>query len=226
MTFASNLADTIRAGLAPHGLMLRGAVRPQTDIDIDGKTARTVLLVGYAGGSMWPQFSAWRDKQVDRGGEHPLDGFSKAVIAPVAAKAGGLALFPSDKPWQPFQQWAMAAEGLKASPLGILIHPVYGLWHGYRGAIALVDDIPVSEPDNHRHPCDDCAEKPCLTTCPVDAVTADRFDVAACRSHLATSAGETGCMAGGCIARNACPIGAGYRYPDAQLAFHMAALSR
>ncbi len=29
----------------------------------------------------------------------------------------------------------MAAEGLKPSPLGLLMHPEYGLWHGYRGAI-------------------------------------------------------------------------------------------
>ena len=29
----------------------------------------------------------------------------------------------------------MRAEGLKPSPLGVLVHPDFGLWHGYRGAI-------------------------------------------------------------------------------------------
>ena len=54
-----------------------------------------------------------------------------------AAEIGGQAIFPSDKPYMPFQQWAMQAEGLKKSPLGMLIHPVYGLWHAYRGAILM-----------------------------------------------------------------------------------------
>jgi hypothetical protein len=32
-------------------------------------------------------------------------------------------------------------------------------------------------------------------------------------------------MASGCLARAACPVGAGYYYEAAQLRFHMAALS-
>ena len=33
-------------------------------------------------------------------------------------------------------------------------------------------------------------------------------------------------MQSGCIARNACPVGAEYRYPVEQLRFHMDALAR
>ena len=29
----------------------------------------------------------------------------------------------------------MRAEGLKPSPIGILMHPQFGLWHAYRGAL-------------------------------------------------------------------------------------------
>jgi len=119
----------------------------------------------------------------------------------------------------------MRAEGLKPSPLGILVHPDYGLWHGYRGAIGFLERIDHPAAERRLHPCDHCPGKPCLTTCPAGAITIDRFDVPACRTYLGGE-GESTCMQAGCIARNACPVGAGHRYPNEQLRFHMDALSR
>jgi hypothetical protein len=46
--------------------------------------------------------------------------------------------------------------------------------------------------------------------------------VAACVGHLETPAGAE-CMAEGCRARRACPVGTDYRYEPAQAAFHMRA---
>jgi epoxyqueuosine reductase QueG len=120
----------------------------------------------------------------------------------------------------------MRAEGLKASPLGILIHPVYGLWHAYRAALvapAIAEGIePAAEA---AHPCDSCSEKPCLNACPVDAFTPSGYNVPACAAYLASTAGKT-CRHGGCAARNACPVGAEFRYSEPQLRFHMAAFAR
>jgi ferredoxin len=221
--------DTIRAALAPHGLFLRGAVNfgdgEATPALTDGRPAASVVLVSNIGSSIWPAFSRWREEQPDRGGSDPLDTWSKTVIRPVATSAGVTTWFPSDPPWQPFQQWAMRAEGLKASPLGILIHPVYGLWHGYRGALGFAEPIEDVPAPRAPHPCEHCLDKPCLTTCPAGAVRPDAFDVVACRSHLRSAEGQRGCMVSGCLARAACPVGADYRYEDAQLRFHMAALS-
>ena len=218
----------LRAALGPHGLFLRGVVNfPDGEAApalADGSPAAGVVLIGNIGGSLWPAFSRWREGQADRGGSDPLDTWSKAVIRPIAMQADAAVWFPSDPPWQPFQQWAMRAEGLKASPLGILIHPVYGLWHGYRGALGFAGTI-GEEPPAQPHPCDHCIEKPCLTICPAGAVHPDVFDVPACRSHLRTPQGQAGCLRSGCLARAACPVGADYRYGDAQLRFHMAALS-
>lgn len=217
----------IRAALAPHGIFLRGQVdfgeKGEGPLLPDGERAKTVVLLGNIGGSLWSAFERWH-------GRHPvtdpLDSWSKAIIRPVAEATGAVAFFPSDPPWQPFQQWAMRAEGLKASPLGILIHPQYGLWHGYRGALAFRQALaPASVFCAAPHPCDVCETKPCLKNCPVSAVAAQAFDVGACRAHLATVAGQAGCMQAGCLARDACPVGAEYRYPAAQLRFHMAALS-
>lgn len=221
--------ETVRAALEPHGLFLRGSVNfsegeaaPEL---ADGNPAASVVLIGNIGSSLWPAFSHWRETRPDRGGSDPLDSWSKAVIRAIAEQADAAAWFPSDPPWQPFQQWAMRAEGLKASPLGILIHPAYGLWHGYRGALGFAMPIEEEPATTGPHPCAQCPEKPCLTTCPAGAVQTEAFDVPACRVHLRMPEGQAGCMVAGCLARAACPVGAAYRYEDAQLRFHMAALS-
>ena len=64
MSGPSTSQDSIAAHLAPHGLHLRGSARfrqgeggPLLD---DGRMARTVLLIGNVGGSMWPAFGEWR----------------------------------------------------------------------------------------------------------------------------------------------------------------------
>ncbi|MBC2773407.1 ferredoxin [Rhizobium sp. AQ_MP] len=230
MSGPSSVLTEIEALLAPHGLSLRGLVRfgpedaaPMLD---DGARAEAVLLIGAAGGAMWPHFERWRMSQADRGGADPLDRWSKIVIDEIGNRIGAEPCYPSDPPYQPFQRWAMQAEGLEPSPLGILIHPRLGLWHSYRGALMFraLDGAVETPVRSEVHPCDTCRDKPCLSTCPVGAVSPDGFDVAGCRRHLVTPQGQGGCMTSGCLARNACPVGDAFRYPEAQLKFHMEAL--
>ena len=229
MSRGASKLEQLRVTLGVHGVFVRGSLsfdEGEGPALADGTAARSVILLGNVGGSIWEPFSRWRQLSENMQRRDPLDDWSKAIIRPIAGELGATAYFPSDPPWRPFQQWAMRAEGLKASPLGILIHPEYGLWHGYRGALGFAD-IPPNDSDvpaSGEHPCDHCVEKPCLSACPVDAVAPAGFDVQRCRSHLRTEEGQPGCMVAGCLARNACPIGIGYRYPAAQLAFHMAAL--
>ncbi|MEZ5775791.1 MAG: hypothetical protein R3D33_14110 [Hyphomicrobiaceae bacterium] len=137
-----------------------------------------------------------------------------------------MALFPSDRPYQPFQQWAMRAEPVTPSPLGLLIHPEHGLWHAYRAALAfpdLVDDLPPR--GEHPSPCATCVARPCLSACPVGAFDGRGYDVAVCVGHL-RSGRPPDCLAHGCHARAACPVGLTARYPHAQIRFHMAAFHR
>ncbi|MBX3568578.1 MAG: 4Fe-4S dicluster domain-containing protein [Rhizobiaceae bacterium] len=221
-------AAEMAEGLAAHGLLLRGGLAfdtgegaPEGPGDIP---ACSVLLVGQAGGAAWLHFLGWKRSQPATLA-NPLDSWSREVIGAVADKAGARAVFPSDRPYLPFQRWAMRAEGLRPSPLGILMHPEYGLWHAYRGA--LLFDVPVDLPDAQKpiHLCDACVGKPCLNACPVDAYSAAGFAYDRCLGHVR---GETGgaCRHGGCLDRNACPYGADYRYPPDMQAFHMAAFSR
>jgi hypothetical protein len=223
MTGAEDRLRQVSDGLAPHGIHLRGVVNfelGEGPLLAGGDPALSVVLLGNVGGSIWPSFEAWLKTYE---GPHPLDEWSKATVRPVAEQVGAEAFFPSDPPWQPFQQWATKAEGLRTSPLGMLIYPTYGLWHGYRAALAFGGRLDASAQVSSR-PCAACVSRPCLSFCPAGAVRAEGFVPGKCRAHLESSMGEASCIATGCHSRNACPVGAGYRYPPEQLQFHMGAL--
>jgi hypothetical protein len=214
--------------LAGYGLILRGGFSFAPDeaapAGPSGSPAKSVLLVGQAGDAPWPHFLRWREKQPHEL-SNPLDTWSRLVIGAVAAEFDARAVSPSDRPYLPFQQWAMRAEGLKPSPLGILMHPEYGLWHAYRGALLFDAEIPIQAPQEVIHLCDLCPGKPCLKSCPVGAYSQAGFAYQACLDHVRGPSGEP-CRTGGCLDRNACPYGTAYRYPADEQAFHMAAFMR
>lgn len=219
--------DRIAAALFANGLVLRGgfnfALGDAPPPGQSGAPAKSVLLVGQAGAASWPHFLRWREKQ-SRTIANPLDTWSREVIGAVAEVFGARAISPSDKPYLPFQQWAMRAEGLKPSPLGILMHPHYGLWHAYRGALLFEQELPLQAVETPLHLCDACVEKPCLKSCPVDAYSAQGFAYQSCLAHVRGANGGP-CRSGGCLDRYACPYGTAYRYPPEVQAFHMAAFA-
>lgn len=213
----------ISAALASHGLIQRGGfVFSDSEVapnGLSGQSARSVLLVGQAGAAPWPHFQRWRKRQ-PAGLDNPLDSWSREVIGQVAQEFGARAVSPSDKPYLPFQQWAMRAEGLRPSPLGILMHPEFGLWHAFRGALLFDVEIDMAAPQKPIHLCDLCSGKPCLKSCPVDAYSEAGFAYKKCLGHVRGPSGGA-CRAQGCLDRNACPYGAAYRYPAEVQVFHM-----
>ncbi|RUV11470.1 MULTISPECIES: 4Fe-4S dicluster domain-containing protein [unclassified Mesorhizobium] len=228
MNPARRTVDEIAAALAANGLILRGGVIFNTGEEspsgLSGAAAKSALLVGQAGAAPWPHFLRWRESQPEQIA-NPLDTWSREVIGAVAQDFGARAISPSDKPYLPFQQWAMRAEGLKPSPLGILMHPQYGLWHAYRGALLFEDELPIQAGEAAPHLCDTCVEKPCLKSCPVDAYSAQGFAYQSCLAHVRGANGGP-CRRGGCLDRNSCPYGTEYRYPPEVQAFHMASFAR
>jgi len=211
--------NEIEQSLQGAGLTPRGAFHPA---DSDGvpplaaaTPARTVVLAGNAGPHMWRAFDAAR-----AAGGMTLDVWSGRVLTDLAARLGARAVFPFERPYLPFQRWAMRAEACHPSPLGLLIHSDYGLWHGYRGALLFAAPIELPPPDCRASPCASCADRPCLSACPAGAFEATGYDVAACARHLALTP-EPACMHIGCLPRHACPVGRDYRYAPAQARFHM-----
>ena len=214
----------IERSLQDAGFTPRGAFHPAAGDSVPhlaaDTPAGTVVLAGNAGPRMWRAFDAAR-------AERPmtLDAWSARVLTGLAAQFGARAVFPFELPYLPFQRWAMRAEACYASPLGLLIHPDYGLWHGYRGALLFAAAIALPPSDRRASPCASCADRPCLTACPVGAFDGTGYDVPACARHLAGMP-EPACMDIGCLARHACPIGHDYRYAPAQARFHMQSFLR
>ena len=219
---------TIEAALAREGLIARGGFHPEPGDGVpgleNGGLARSLVMVGNAGPEMWQAFAASPEHDT---APDPLDRWSERVLGELATELGARALYPfGGPPHLPFVAWAKRAEPVAESPLGILIHPDYGLWHAYRGALAFAEALALPPRGSTRpRPCDSCADRPCLTACPVGAFSAvgqevAGYDVSACADHLAAPAGAD-CMAEACRARRACPIGREYRYAPEQAAFHM-----
>lgn len=212
----------IRERMEAFGLIARGGFHPRTEDAVpalaDGRPARTVVLVGNAGDALWPAFSG--SPEAGDGRPHPLDRWSRRVIGAIAAELDGTMLLPNDgPPWPPFVAWARRAEPVTESPIGMLVHPDYGLWHAYRGAILLDRAIALPAPDRRPPPCETCPDQPCRRACPVGAFGPGGYDVAACTDFLAGAEGAR--CGGGCLARRACPVGQRYNYPRAQQALHL-----
>lgn len=216
----SHFLDRLRDALAADGLILRGGFHADSGDGAPPGTG-TLTLVGNAGPAMWRAFERARPA-----GPDPLDRWTRLVLSGVADRFGAVAVYPFEgPPYAPFLRWAKRAEAVFDSPLGMAIHPEYGLWHAWRGALAFPDRLTLSETAATRRPCDGCAAQPCLIACPVDAFRDGVYDVAACADHLRSSAGAD-CMERGCRARRACPVGKGSVYAPAQAAFHMDAFLR
>ncbi len=127
-----------RIGLVPRGAMrLDEGERSGALADV-----RTIVLVGMVGRSGWDAFAA--SPEAGDGLDHPLDRWSRRVIDALARELGAIALYPFGGPAHfPFQQWALRSEPVHPSPIGLLIHPRYGLWHSYRGALGFLDALDV-----------------------------------------------------------------------------------
>jgi epoxyqueuosine reductase QueG len=178
---------------------------------------RFVILIGNAGPDMFRRFASERDPAVDT-----LDNWTRDVVERLADDLGAKAVFPFDRPHPPILTWARRAGAGHASPLGLNIHHTYGLWHAYRAVLLFPVAFDLPKVSLGSHPCESCATKPCLSACPVGAFDGRSYDVSSCVSHLGSVAGEP-CMAAGCLARRACPVGQGFAYESRQMQFHMKA---
>ena len=216
----------LEAKLGAFGLHLRGILRPDAEeaelLKVEVGSEVSIALVGNIGSSYWPVFSQsseYRDGQPDA-----LDRWSRRVAQRVAEVFQARAIFPFEgPPYYPFLQWAKRADALSQSPLGLMIHPQYGLWHSYRFALLISQShLPVQQNTSVAGPCRKCEAQPCLQGCPVDAFSAEGYDVGRCAAYLKQTR-DALCHQQGCLARLACPVGETYRYESAQHTFHLRA---
>ena len=219
--------DAVSEAIGPLGLMVRGGFHPSRDDRIpdfaDGKPVATVMMEGNAGPAMWEMFSLSPERSLN---VDPLNSWTRRVIGEVISSLDARAIYPFDgPPYYPFQRWARQSEPVWSSPIGILIHPEFGLWHGYRAALLFKDRLALPAPIKAHNPCERCVEQPCLKSCPVSAFTGSSYEVTRCVSHISTEVGSD-CISLGCEARRACPIGVSFCYDSPQAGFHQRAFLR
>ena len=218
--------DDIQSHLERAAMLVRGAFYPSEDSLVpslsNGLNPSTVVLVGNAGTAMWKKF---RSAEEFHSQPDPMNRWTQRVLTKVADDLGAGIVFPfGGPPHYPFQRWAQLAEPVHSSPIGILIHPTYGLWHAYRGALLFAEKFPIPELQKSMSPCLDCREQPCLTTCPVEAFSVQGYAVERCSRYLDDQLGND-CMTQGCRARRACPVTQTYIYEPEHAEFHMSAFA-
>lgn len=198
------ISDDLDKALHPLGLRRLGACADGTD---------TITLIGPDEPRFWDIFC--NSPEYHDGHTDPLDRWSKRVLTQISEAFQAEPLFPfGGPPFAPFFTWAVNSGQSWGSPIGFLVHAEAGLFVSFRGALRSAG---MARTTTVSKPCDSCAQ-PCVTACPVDAFV-DGYDVGACKTHVKSDAGQD-CRTGGCLARRACPIGQGNRFP-AQAAFHM-----
>ena len=202
----------LHEAVAAYGLHIFG----RSSIDERADTPwRSVWLVGPAPGLFWRNFS--NSKEARDGAPDPIDRWSRRVAQKIAQDYGLEAVFPfGDPPDQPFLHWALRSGTFFSSPIGLLVHPHFGLWASFRFGLLSVEYAVTSL---HSSPCTGFAE-PCRTRCPVDAF-ADGFDAQKCARHVRSEAGLA-CRKQGCLARHACPAGVAMAPEPERAAHHMA----
>ena len=196
-----------------HYLQVLGGFACKAEADLP-KGTRSLVLIGPKEPGYWAHVQA----QPEWGAADPVDRWSRRVIGQLACDLGAKALFPfGGAPYHPFYQWALRSGQVWQSPVKLLVHVQQGLMVSFRGALALKGAIELPAPAER--PCDAC-DKPCLSACPVGAMTDAGYDLAACHGYLDRVDG-TECMNGGCLVRRACPLSATYARIPEHSAYHM-----
>lgn len=180
------------------------------------ENGQTTVLLGPSEPGFWAYVT--QRPEFRFGGSDPLDAWSRWAITALGYVTGSTPVFPfGGPPHHPFISWALQSGEAWQSPVGLLVHRDAGLLVSYRGA--LIFDHVIDLPAPASSPCNTCTDQPCLTACPVGALSPTGYDVPACKAHIET---DDVCRAG-CRVRLSCPISQSYGRDPAQTAFHMEA---
>ncbi len=172
----------------------------------------SLVLIGNAGSALWHAM-----EQHGCQGADPIDDFSARVATAYAAEyleSKAILLYPSSYLIS-LTELGKRARWSFVSPIGLGIHPKFGLWFAYRAVLLVEVRLhPTAVPEWHS-PCDTCVDKPCQTSCPPGAVTEPgSFGLETCSLFRLR---ENSPCARKCLARLSCPVGAEYRYATEQM---------
>lgn len=176
---------------------------------------RQLLLFGNGGTRFWQRFL-----QSEFAGDDPVDAFSLALVQGfMATELPGVryqVIYPGAA-LVPLQELGRLAGWHHDSPLKVGINDCWGLWYAYRVVVVADSDLPVSTRVDSRSPCVTCEDKPCVRSCPAEALAGRELRLERCLDHR-TADGSS--CAGTCLARMACPVAPEHRYSADQIDYH------
>lgn len=153
-----NIQEKLEKLLSANGLLVMGGFHPTATDDVpafaSNERTKTALLLGNAGPGMWRAFqqSEFHAEHLENGALDALDRWTKSVVDEIAKQLSARAIFPFEgPPYYPIQKWSRRSGAVHNSPLGISVHPVYGLWHAYRAVLLFPTKIqtpPMFEAEN------------------------------------------------------------------------------
>lgn len=177
---------------------------------------RYLILLGNGGSVFWrhlKQADARQDKE-----QHPVDVYTRRMVESSFGDDARI-VYPGNH-LLPLQLLGKLAGWHHDSPLGLGIHPVFGLWFAYRAVIlshAEFTPAAVETEDPMESPCDSCGDKPCIAACPALAASESGFEVQPCSDYRLQI--DSPCQSR-CISRLACPVARAHRYAPDQMTYH------
>lgn len=175
-----------------------------------------LLLTGHGGRLFWQKLQEVGMKTAD-----PVDTFSTQLttqfINDYLGNPRHLQLYPFGDYLVPLTQLGEWVGWSHPSPLGQGISEQFGVWFAYRTAVLVNGNFPTTPRIQTESPCQSCAAKPCITTCPAGAVQVEEFQIPPCVNFRLSD--HSPC-ADRCLARMACPVAPEHRYTLPQIQYH------
>ena len=189
--------------------------------DVQGKLAslvddlavyRQLILIGHGGRLLWDCVQA-----AELNSASPIDDFTVSTLQQHFAEAlpatAYTLLYPSDKPIG-LQQLGTLAGWHNPSPFMVGIDTTWGSWSAYRAVILSATSFASTSQQQQASPCPGCVDRPCVSTCPADALSGQSFNLQKCTAYRKQA--DSPCQHT-CLARCACPIGREHRYSAEQM---------
>ena len=176
---------------------------------------RQLILLGHGGRTMWQQL-----QQSDIQSDNPVDDYSIQCVQQ---------FFAHEQPQQQYkivypgdyriglQQLGDLAGWHHPSPFWVGVNHHWGSWYAYRIVVLADSDFHITPTVQSQSPCETCADKPCISICPAEAVSEKYFDVKQCSSYRLQN--DSNCSHQ-CLSRLRCPVGKEHRYSREQIEYH------
>lgn len=178
----------------------------------DTQGFRQLILLGHGGRRLWACVQAAQIASA-----HPIDDYCIATVdrlfRPILPSGGYRLVYPGDTPIG-LQSLGKLAGWHHPTPFMVGIDEEFGSWSAYRAVLLADSDFCPSVPVDRKSPCASCRDTPCIVACPAGALAGGRFDLTACSDFRLQP--DSPCALG-CLARQACPVGAEHRYESSQI---------